>query len=279
MQHTDQQKIMGMPNSIGYINPSQVPQQESSSDAAKTLLNQHNPFHQRVGRDPNSDPDILVPLRPQSSPLVSDTTMTTTSSIRYQECLKNHAANIGGHVLDGCGEFMPTGVEGTQALKCAACDCHRNFHRKETKAETHIPRLTGPYSTFPTMQTQQHHNYKKYFHYPLPAVMMNFRGNNKCNGAAADESSSEDLVNLFEGGGQVIMQPSNFSLSKKRFRTKLRPEQKERMHEFAEKLEWRIQKEDEQQLQQFCNEVGVKRQVFKVWMHNSKQANKKRSQA
>nr|GMC79951.1 zinc-finger homeodomain protein 6-like [Ipomoea batatas]GMC82529.1 zinc-finger homeodomain protein 6-like [Ipomoea batatas] len=50
-----------------------------------------------------------------------------TTLIRYRECLKNHAASTGGHVVDGCGEFMPSGEEGTpEALKCAAC----NYHRK-----------------------------------------------------------------------------------------------------------------------------------------------------
>lgn len=53
--------------------------------------------------------------------------------VRYRECLKNHAVSIGGHAVDGCGEFMAAGEEGTlDALKCAACNCHRNFHRKET---------------------------------------------------------------------------------------------------------------------------------------------------
>ena len=48
------------------------------------------------------------------------------------------------------------------------------------------------------------------------------------------------------------------------------------MMEFADKLGWRIQKQDEQEVQQFCAQVGVKRQVFKVWMHNNKQAMKKK---
>jgi ZF-HD class homeobox domain-containing protein len=48
------------------------------------------------------------------------------------------------------------------------------------------------------------------------------------------------------------------------------------MMEFAEKLGWRIQKQDEQEVQQFCSQVGVKRKVFKVWMHNNKQSMKKK---
>ncbi|MCO5567749.1 hypothetical protein L7F22_021443 [Adiantum nelumboides] len=57
---------------------------------------------------------------------------TVNGGVRYKECLKNHAANMGGYAVDGCGEFMPSGEEGSlEALKCAACGCHRNFHRRE----------------------------------------------------------------------------------------------------------------------------------------------------
>lgn len=57
--------------------------------------------------------------------------------IGYGECQKNHAASIGGYAVDGCREFMASGTEGTtNALICAACGCHRNFHRrKEIAAE------------------------------------------------------------------------------------------------------------------------------------------------
>lgn len=50
--------------------------------------------------------------------------------IRYGECQKNHAAYSGGYAVDGCREFMP-GVGEEAALTCAACGCHRNFHKKE----------------------------------------------------------------------------------------------------------------------------------------------------
>ncbi|XP_077251533.1 mini zinc finger protein 2-like [Tasmannia lanceolata] len=56
--------------------------------------------------------------------------------VRYGECQKNHAANIGGFAVDGCREFMASVEEGTSgALKCAACGCHRNFHRRELESE------------------------------------------------------------------------------------------------------------------------------------------------
>ncbi|KAI6700560.1 hypothetical protein NL676_014884 [Syzygium grande] len=57
-------------------------------------------------------------------------------TIRYGECEKNQAESIGGHAVDGCREFMARGEEGTNAaLICAACGCHRNFHKRLVIAE------------------------------------------------------------------------------------------------------------------------------------------------
>jgi ZF-HD class homeobox domain-containing protein len=39
---------------------------------------------------------------------------------------------------------------------------------------------------------------------------------------------------------------------------------------FAEEAGWRLQKLDDAAVQRFCQEVGVKRRVLKVWMHNNK---------
>ncbi|KAK7302332.1 hypothetical protein RJT34_13219 [Clitoria ternatea] len=51
--------------------------------------------------------------------------------------MKNHSATLGGNPTDGCGEFMGGGEEATfEALKCLACNCHRNFHRKEIKCNS-----------------------------------------------------------------------------------------------------------------------------------------------
>ncbi|KAL8457502.1 hypothetical protein ACS0TY_034582 [Phlomoides rotata] len=53
--------------------------------------------------------------------------------MRYMECRRNHALHIGGQSVDGCQEFLGgAGPEGSEAaLTCAACGCHRNFHRAE----------------------------------------------------------------------------------------------------------------------------------------------------
>lgn len=47
------------------------------------------------------------------------------------------------------------------------------------------------------------------------------------------------------------------------------------MYGFSEKLGWRMQKGDDGMVQKFCNDVGVSRGVFKVWMHNNKNLRKR----
>lgn len=223
----------------------------------------------------------------------SKTPSATATNVRYRECLKNHAASIGGNVFDGCGEFMPCGEEGTlEALKCAACDCHRNFHRKEVDGESQYspgsrrsgimlsPLQLPPPLPSPTSALHHHHHH----HQKFP---MGFHGNvatapiiqpmNVAYGSGGTESSSEDL-NVFHSSAEGHVPAPPFSLSKKRYRTKFTQEQKERMLEFAGKMGWKIQKQDEEEVERFCAEVGVKRQVLKVWMHNNKNTIKKQQE-
>ncbi|KAK7340532.1 hypothetical protein VNO77_21238 [Canavalia gladiata] len=69
-------------------------------------------------------------------------------SVRYGECQKNHAANVGGYAVDGCREFMANGAEGTSAaLTCAACGCHRNFHKREVENEVVCECSSSPSTT------------------------------------------------------------------------------------------------------------------------------------
>ncbi|KAF3445985.1 hypothetical protein FNV43_RR11163 [Rhamnella rubrinervis] len=197
---------------------------------------------------------------------------TTASAIRYRECLKNHAVGIGGHAVDGCGEFMAAGEEGSlDALKCAACNCHRNFHRKETDGDQ------NPY--------QHHHHihhtqFSSYYRSPPPSGYLHLTpaqhhrplalpaasGGGGGGGGGHSREEGEDVSNPSSSGGGG----GSGNGLKKRFRTKFTQEQKEKMLGFSEKLGWRIQKHDESAVEQFCAETGVSRQVLKVWMHNNK---------
>ncbi|KAG4909682.1 hypothetical protein JHK87_055798 [Glycine soja] len=157
---------------------------------------------------------------------------------KYHECLKNHTIKTGVHTLDGCIKFLPLGEEGTlDALKCLVCNCHRNFHRKETPNDTYLV----PY----------------YYHHsslPLAAYY-------------GEQSSREDM--------EAVSDPTSGATphggsNKKRFRTRFTQEQKEKMLAFAEKLGWRILKHDDSVVQEFCAQTSIQPHVLKVWVHNNK---------
>ncbi|KAM0062949.1 putative transcription factor ZF-HD family [Helianthus debilis subsp. tardiflorus] len=172
-----------------------------------------------------SNPNLMPPPppRPQPLPPPSSNNVETAVGVSYRECHKNHATSMGLYVVDGCGEFMANGDEGTpEGIICAACECHRSFHRREMESESQS-----------TTRMPAIHN-------PPPLAIA------------------------------TAVQPL-----KKRFRTKFTEEQKQKMQDFAEKLGWMIQNQDEQEILQFCN-VGVSKKVFKVWMHNCKQAFRKK---
>ncbi|KAF1878399.1 hypothetical protein Lal_00047067 [Lupinus albus] len=53
----------------------------------------------------------------------------------FKECMRNHGALLGFVCRDGCLEFIGGGRRGDDdnkgdAMICATCSCHRNFHRK-----------------------------------------------------------------------------------------------------------------------------------------------------
>ncbi|KAJ8768170.1 hypothetical protein K2173_021110 [Erythroxylum novogranatense] len=248
------------PSSHNHINSTIAPPQISSTNGATVPLSlDHHHRH-----------DHLEPFK---------------KMVRYKECLKNHAASMGGSATDGCGEFMPSGEEGSiEALTCSACNCHRNFHRKETEGEAAPNSCDFFYNSSPHFgrvgrkMILGHHNNilaPEAIGYatatstlvppsrvapPPPHHQMIMPYN---MGSLPSESDDQE-----DGGGFVLSRTPQ--LAKKRFRTKFTPEQKEKMFNFAEKIGWRIQKQEEAAVQEFCQEIGVKRRVLKVWMHNNK---------
>lgn len=153
----------------------------------------------------------------------------------YKECLKNFAANLGGHSLDGCGEFLESA---TDRLLCSVCGCHRNFHRRD---------IDDYYNGFP----------------PTPAAT-----------AAGDTSPSPPPISSAYAPPHMLMglnpNPVLPGGSRKRHRTKFTEEQKAKMPMFADEIGWKMQKKDDGRIEQFCEMIGVDRNVFKVWMHNNK---------
>ncbi|CAN4090663.1 unnamed protein product [Withania somnifera] len=197
----------------------------------------------------------------------------------YKECLKNHAANLGGHAVDGCGEFLPipsANPANPTSLKCAACGCHRNFHRREPEEPVVI---TPPPISTAALEYQPHHR-----HHPPPPRGDHNNPNSPSPppiSSAYYPASAPHMLLALSGGfdknpNQAISTPVAICNGRKRFRTKFTTDQKSKMLEFAERVEWKIQKRDEDLVNNFCNEIGVEKGVLKVWMHNNKNASRKK---
>ncbi|KAI3707773.1 hypothetical protein L2E82_36580 [Cichorium intybus] len=230
---------------------------------------------------PLTDMPTVTPPPPPPPSSMEDISKKMMVVVRYRECLKNHAASIGGKATDGCGEFMASGEEGTlEALTCSVCNCHRNFHRKEMEGDNHhlhhrhhpIPTTSYDYISYHTapphlkrLDLGNGRNLILQAHHPN-GVLGNGGGAlvpyNMGMGGFRSESDDQEDRRGSAVGQQVV---------KKRFRTKFTQEQKEKMVNFAEKVGWKIQRQEESVVQHFCQEIGIKRRVLKVWMHNNKQ--------
>ncbi|KAL4594466.1 hypothetical protein ACB092_12G023100 [Castanea dentata] len=264
---------------------------ENQNDDVKKNHNNNN--HNNNNNNNNDVADREPVVMNPSIMTVNNTVIT----VNYKECMRNHAASLGGHANDGCGEFMPRGtttnnnsnnnnnnnnvvVKDQQhedySLTCAACGCHRNFHRREVfggEPPHHLPvHLHSPPPMFalynggpaavPRGHPHHHHHHQYHQHH----------GGDHHHDRGRSETPERVVgpVTLTRSGS------TNNTASAKRFRTKFTQEQKEKMLEFAEKIGWRIQRHDDVALNQFCSEIGVKRNVLKVWMHNNKNAHRRR---
>ncbi|CAN6235040.1 unnamed protein product [Urochloa humidicola] len=233
---------------------------------------------------------------------------------KYKECMRNHAAAMGGQAFDGCGEYMPSSPD---SLKCAACGCHRSFHRRAAAAGSSSsssscggaaaaaaspfffrPPPPPPPQPLPALPAPPHYHHQAALQAFLPSVPAHHLAlpyHAVPNAAAAApwlaRSGSETPPRADDfglgglgigagaggmvlggggGGGGSGSGVGSGSYGRKRFRTKFTAEQKEQMREFAERQGWRIQRNDDGALERFCAQIGVKRQVLKVWMHNHK---------
>ncbi|XP_059650143.1 zinc-finger homeodomain protein 10-like [Cornus florida] len=171
--------------------------------------------------------------------------------VRYRECRRNHAAPIMRYAVDGCGDFTPAGEDGTpEALLCGACSCHRSFHRKEVQELQPPPLHRHPITTFLPPPP------------PIPQPHV----------ATYNDPVPQDEVRPGEwlDGGEIEEEVGASGRNKKG-RTRLTPEQKERMRVFADKLSWRVQKYDrEEEIGMFCVEIGITPQIFKNWVNNNR---------
>ncbi|KAI3848115.1 hypothetical protein MKX03_028954 [Papaver bracteatum] len=235
-------------------------------------------------------------------------TPTPPPVVVYKECLKNHAASLGGHALDGCGEFMPSPTSTAAAinnnnptlLKCAACGCHRNFHRREPDIDEYYPlpqNLQLPAPPVPLLRGRERSPNSSaspppissaYYPSSAPHMLLALSAGNLSSGPPSDHhhhpqqeqhhyqnrtgntTTTTTMTTTPASGNAKYSNGGGGSSSRKRFRTKFSEEQKDKMRNFSEKLGWKLQKRDDNLIAEFCDEIGVGRSVLKVWMHNNK---------
>ncbi|KAL0358089.1 UNVERIFIED_CONTAM: Zinc-finger homeodomain protein 11 [Sesamum calycinum] len=211
-----------------------------SPDDAETYTQPHPHM-----KKPFSFIDVCAPRNRHPPPLA------------YKECMKNHAAALGAHAVDGCGEYMPPS---TTTLKCAACGCHRNFHRRDSPEYSPNPPIPAFHNPSPLPK------WSSLSPSPPPAPPAPFQDRPHLlftlSTAAAAEHHHQDPET------PTVEHP----VGRKRCRTKFSQEQKDKMHSFSEKLGWKLHKSDEAAVEEFCRQVGVAKGVLRVWMHNNKTA-------
>ncbi|GER37414.1 homeobox protein 30 [Striga asiatica] len=217
-------------------------------------------------KSPEADPDTPIPTPAKPPPFTNGVLKRHAPPpppplhlhppvvVTYRECLKNHAAALGGHALDGCGEFMPSPASNPAdptSLRCAACGCHRNFHRRE-------PEDAAALLLPPALEYRPLHR-----HHPPPPG--DSPSPPPISSAYYPASAPRMLLALSQEGAGT---PN--PAGRRRFRTKFTQKQKEKMAELAERVGWKMQRKDDDVITGFCREIGVDKLVFKVWMHNNK---------
>ncbi|XP_019261875.1 PREDICTED: zinc-finger homeodomain protein 4-like [Nicotiana attenuata] len=168
-----------------------------------------------------------------------------------------------GYALDGCGEFCPNGIP--ESLICAACNCHRNFHRKmevEVEVETEVEL---------SILSNSHHNRGTSLVIvvpPTPTYQQQSRIHprqkyDKNNNVAATPPQRAETAT--EMGGREIEVAEQMSTKRKRINS----EQKERVKAFAEKIGWRWTKYNKE-VKPFCAEIGITPYFLKNWIDNNR---------
>lgn len=201
-------------------------------------------------------------LRNQSSMSNINLPMAFKQEVIYKECKHNHAASLGRRSFDGCREFLESDdvdKNGTKdAMFCAACGCHRNFHKKflvynpiiasTATPETHPqpnPPVTGPPVPTPVVQLVNHG--------------MTTTNNNTVQMPTIENNDDVEEVQL------VVSPPGG-----RKKRTMFTAEQRSQMIRFAERLGWRPQRSDKEEIQHFCMDMGISRRMFLVWLSNNR---------
>ncbi|KAJ4957875.1 hypothetical protein NE237_024986 [Protea cynaroides] len=162
----------------------------------------------------------------------------------YGACMRNHAAKLGGHATDGCGEFTPT----HGGFHCGACQCHQNFHQKIAVVANGGGTSGGDGKVDSSSRTER-----------VETEVMEVSD-------GTQEEKQMRKVSVAQQQHEVMMQIRRG----RRPRTKFTEEQTQMMFAFASDLGWKIKRDRSDEINWFCREIRVSRHVFKVWLNNHK---------
>ncbi|XP_042502718.1 zinc-finger homeodomain protein 5-like [Macadamia integrifolia] len=164
----------------------------------------------------------------------------------YGACMKKHAAKLGSNATDGCGEFF----RAISGFHCVACGCHQNFHEKmavEVSTGSGVGRGEGNSN-----------------HVKVKSEVVNVSDDAESMKAAVEQPPPFNVAEQQQQGVLRRRTSKNF---------KLRDEQRQQMFAFATSLGWRMLRERCHEINQFCEQIGVPRPVFKAWLYNNKYRN------
>ncbi|GER41467.1 homeobox protein 26 [Striga asiatica] len=177
----------------------------------------------------------------------------------YKECLHNHAAHAGGYALDGCSLFEPGGPSGTRhSATCAACGCHRSFHRRvevdlprrhDGDGPTAVPSPDPPHSRQPPPPPPGHRAQPSpEFPNLPPAPPQARRGTTPGHGQFARREAGVDGGSRGQG-------------------RRLDKSQSKRLRVIAEVNDWKMFRDySKEEIVSICEEVGINKSCFKAWV-------------
>ncbi|XP_010554329.1 PREDICTED: zinc-finger homeodomain protein 14 [Tarenaya hassleriana] len=165
----------------------------------------------------------------------------------YGECMRNHAARLGSYATDGCREFFPSAASGDI---CAACGCHRSYHRR-----LHPPEIPAS-SAGEIIPHHPRHPFTSLRRVKQLARLRREEPGPPLPPATETEEEEEE---------ETVMM-------RRRRKSKFTAEQREAMREYAERLGWtlRDKRSLRDEIKMFCDGIGVSRYLFKTWVNNNK---------
>ncbi|PIN09827.1 hypothetical protein CDL12_17581 [Handroanthus impetiginosus] len=148
------------------------------------------------------------------------------------------------YVVDGCGLFEASDPNGTlEAMVCAACHCHRNFHR------TVIVELSPRFNTQGTNMS-------------IPAPL----AQPQTSATHIHQQTHSTSSRVHGPAIQINLRPQ---AAQNRTRMKITREQTERLRSYAERNNWKMFREySKEEVDHICSEIGIAKKMLKNWINN-----------